>query len=267
MTKERIPISAELSADVLFENDQTCCVCTIAGRPVQIHHMDDDPSNNDKSNLSVLCLFCHDQTQLKGGFGRKLSPALVTKHKTDWMRRVQKRRDDADTIAVKTMSASAITVRSVDDDQADENEWRSIPADPVLLAYVSGLPSILEAAYRRDQPRIDTGITREMVDGTYSITDVIVQILVHLSSWFPKNHFGGMSAQRYFSRYLSERVTWHVALNERGGPGTGGTILGVLVAGGVLHDMKIAVEDLVSSLLWGTEGFYWRTWKKQRAES
>jgi hypothetical protein len=260
MTKERIPIDSELAANVLFASDETCCVCCNADRPVQIHHVDDNPANNNFENLAVLCLLCHDKTQIAGGFGRKLNAPLVRKHKTDWLQRVKNRRNGADELAIKTMWSQLI--RSRDDDAADENEWRSIPSDPVLVAYVLGLPSILDAAHRRDRPRINTGITYEMIDGTYSITDVIVQILVHLSGWFPKNHFGGMPAQRYFSHYLSHRAKWHAALNEPAGPGTSGTILGVQIAYGVLGDMKIATEEVVSALLWGTEGFYWRAWKK-----
>ena len=86
--KERIPIPPELSARVLFESDRTCCVCC-KKMPVQIHHIDDDPSNNDIENLAVLCLLCHNETQLRGGFDRKLNAGQVRLYRADWLRRVR----------------------------------------------------------------------------------------------------------------------------------------------------------------------------------
>jgi 5-methylcytosine-specific restriction endonuclease McrA len=75
MAKKRTPIPAELAARLLFLSDRTCCVCRTAGKEVQIHHLDENPANNEASNLAVLCTECHDDTQLRGGFGRKLDSA------------------------------------------------------------------------------------------------------------------------------------------------------------------------------------------------
>lgn len=54
--KERIPILEQVAAEILFLSDRTCCVCTTKGNTIQIHHIDDDPSNNEPTNLCVLCL-------------------------------------------------------------------------------------------------------------------------------------------------------------------------------------------------------------------
>jgi hypothetical protein len=45
--KLRSPIPDYVAAEVLFLHDRTCCVCHIKGRKIQIHHLDEDPSNND----------------------------------------------------------------------------------------------------------------------------------------------------------------------------------------------------------------------------
>ncbi len=63
----------------MFASDSTCCVCRERGKAVQVHHIDEDPSNNTPANLAVLCLECHNQTQVSGGFGRKLTDTLVIK--------------------------------------------------------------------------------------------------------------------------------------------------------------------------------------------
>lgn len=67
----------DVSAQVQFMANRTCCVCREPGKAVQIHHLDEDPSNNSLDNLAVLCLQHHNDTQLKGGFGRKLDAGQV----------------------------------------------------------------------------------------------------------------------------------------------------------------------------------------------
>lgn len=88
MKKKRIPIPKDLAADVLFAADRTCCVCRENGKAVQIHHIDGDPSNNTQENLVVLCLEHHNQTQITGGFGRKLDAPLVTRYRDEWLKHV-----------------------------------------------------------------------------------------------------------------------------------------------------------------------------------
>lgn len=51
---------------------------------VQIHHIDEDPSNNDKSNLAVLCHDHHDQASMKLGLSRKLKANEVSHYKNTW---------------------------------------------------------------------------------------------------------------------------------------------------------------------------------------
>ena len=90
--KLRIPIPDDVEADVLFRSDRTCCVCHKAGKQVQIHHINDNPADNDPVNLAVLCLECHAQTQLTGGFGRKLNAAVVIRYRDHWLSVVEMRR-------------------------------------------------------------------------------------------------------------------------------------------------------------------------------
>src|SRR5437016_4380448 len=98
--KDRIPVPDGVATLLMFGSDRTCCVCRQRGEPIQIHHIDEEPSNNDLHNLAVLCFHCHDETQIRGGFGRKLDPAQVTYYRDDWHRRVEARREAADKIAL-----------------------------------------------------------------------------------------------------------------------------------------------------------------------
>lgn len=92
MAKKRTEIPPDTAARVLFEHDRTCCVCRQKGKPVQIHHLDDDPTNHDLQNLSVLCFDCHRETQIRGGFDRKLDKEQIVLYRTDWIRTVVRQR-------------------------------------------------------------------------------------------------------------------------------------------------------------------------------
>ncbi len=82
--KTRATIPGPLAAKALFFSDRTCCVCRVKGKSVQVHHIDEDPSNNRIENLGVLCLECHTETQVSGGFRRKLDAEQVILYRNDW---------------------------------------------------------------------------------------------------------------------------------------------------------------------------------------
>jgi hypothetical protein len=90
--KNRVSLSVASAAQVLFWSDRTCCVCREPAKEVQIHHIDENPANNDDVNLCVLCFDCHNKTQLKGGFGRKLDADQVRLFRDDWLRTVRNKR-------------------------------------------------------------------------------------------------------------------------------------------------------------------------------
>lgn len=250
--KTRIPILEETVASVLFASDRTCCVCQSPGKPVQIHHIDEDPSNNEEGNLSVLCLLCHDETQAKGGFGRKLNAALVRQYRDDWCGRVRERRKRADKIAV---SAVRGTVPALRGDDVDEERAPSA----VLIPFVESLPVALHRAYQIAWPKWDSGVTAEILEGTSGVIDVVTQMLVHLAAWYPARHFNGRPARDYFSSFIASRAVWHRAVAEPGGVGTGGTIVPVIVAASVMSDLEQAVCDLVGSLIGLGDSF--EAWK------
>ncbi len=56
---------------------------------MHIHHLDEEPSNNAIENLAVLCLLCHDDTQIRGGFTRKLNAGLVRNYRDAWISTVR----------------------------------------------------------------------------------------------------------------------------------------------------------------------------------
>jgi hypothetical protein len=83
--KPRTSIPSETAARVLFEANRTCCVCRIRSKPVQIHHIDNNPTNHLRPNLATLCFDCHRETQITGGFDRKLDSDQVVLYRDDWV--------------------------------------------------------------------------------------------------------------------------------------------------------------------------------------
>lgn len=93
--KQRVEILEDVAAETLFRSDRTCCICRQRRKPVQLHHIDDDPGNNVIENLAVLCFDCHRETQIRGGFDRKLDASQVKLYKADWLKRVETKREES----------------------------------------------------------------------------------------------------------------------------------------------------------------------------
>ncbi|MCO6046523.1 HNH endonuclease [Aeoliella sp. ICT_H6.2] len=83
MAKNRVEIDETLAAEVMFASDHTCCICRREKR-VQIHHIDENPSNNDFDNLAVTCLLCHSDAHSKGGFVRRYSAEEIRLYNRSW---------------------------------------------------------------------------------------------------------------------------------------------------------------------------------------
>lgn len=84
MAKARRTLPETIATEVLYLSDRTCCICRLAGRKVEIHHIDGDPSNNDLDNLAVLCKDCHSEAHTTQAFSRNLTPSLIRKYNQSW---------------------------------------------------------------------------------------------------------------------------------------------------------------------------------------
>lgn len=104
--KTRIEIPKDVAAKVMFLSDRTCCVCGLGKKPVQIHHIDENPANNNPDNLAVLCLDHHNETMIKGGFGRKLNADLVIYYRNEWLKTIKKKRANIVLGIVQTQAMS-----------------------------------------------------------------------------------------------------------------------------------------------------------------
>jgi hypothetical protein len=89
--------------------------------------------------------------------------------------------------------------------------------------------------------------------------------LVYLANWFPPGHFDGKDAEVYFEEFIADRYLYHRALHEPNGPGTGGTVAGLLAASGALDDVLRAIFDLVAAQAPGE--FDFDKWRERWQES
>src|ERR1700742_441419 len=84
MKKIRREIPDKISSTLLFLNRHRCCICREPRKPVQIHHVDENPSNNDMRNLAVLCVECHSIVSGNQGFGKNYSKKEILLFKKNW---------------------------------------------------------------------------------------------------------------------------------------------------------------------------------------
>jgi len=231
---------------------------------VQIHHIDDDPSNNGEENLAVLCLECHNDTQKRGGFARKLDAHQVVRYRDDWHQRVRTRRAEADRIAASVIAP--VVTRKVPSGPPE------IPRD-AMLPYIQSLPQLRWHAYQEaNAGRGDS--TAERAYFTHKIIDVMKRILINLAIFYPDGHFDNENPRDYFTELIASRFRWHRSHYATEGPRWSGTIVGTMTGGSVISDVERMVEDMVGSLLFGeaVEGRFdrdsWRdAWRKNPSEA
>ncbi|TES88977.1 MAG: tetratricopeptide repeat protein [Dehalococcoidia bacterium] len=93
--KRRVPIPEETKAQILFQNDHRCCRChkgpTDSAR-IQIHHINEDPSDNRLENLAVLCRDCHDMLKDQLWMGQSFIQEEIRKYKAAWEKAVAEKR-------------------------------------------------------------------------------------------------------------------------------------------------------------------------------
>jgi hypothetical protein len=249
----RIPIPEVVSARVLYEHDRTCCVCNQQGLAVQIHHIDEDPSNNDPDNLVVLCLQHHEETQTRGGFGKKLKAVDVRTFRSEWLARVANRRKEADSIIVARLSQSPVI-------EFDETSWRK-PSLEALATTIQTLPIIYEDIYRRADPYLSSIVRGDMLHGLQMVIDVFAESWIRLSAWLPPHHFGNMPSQEYMAAFIADCDRKNLSIHEPDGPGSGGREAAIYALGDTMSDLESLIDRLVRKFGPSLEDFSYDDWK------
>ena len=240
----RVPPPEVIRTKVVYASDSTCCVCEELGigKNVQIHHIDGNRNNHTFDNLAVLCLECHNKTQVKGGFTQHLTASVVIEYRNNWIDRVCSRRK-----AFDEMTASLSDRRGLSSSNSPEYEK---PKSPHLV-FIDSLPERKQTLSAQVSKKMDSGWFSTMARGCYDYIDSSVAILVALSSYYSTSPFGNQSPEKYFSKIVSSRCQWHRAIAEPEGPGTCGQMASFIVASSVQADVEKMVEDMVYAFVLG----------------
>ncbi|MGI4022728.1 MAG: HNH endonuclease signature motif containing protein [Janthinobacterium lividum] len=252
MTKKlRLPIPDNVAAEILFVSDRTCCVCNIRGKQVQIHHIDENPANNNTDNLSILCFECHNDTMIKGGFGRKLEAKQIVKYRDEWHERVKERKAKADEIAsIQTVAGVAEIIIATEINEEDFLDYKTYYDSDLLKEYLNKIIIIHQAQLTIARTKWNSVVTTTMNQGSYDMIDFYEEVLIELSTFYPKGHFNNQTPEKYFSELISSRFLWNRPILEPKGAGTGGTIVSTMTGGSVMDDLKNMIIDMVNALLW-----------------
>lgn len=90
MSKSRKKIPGHIEADIMFKSHLQCCVCQQKGD--HIHHIDENPSNNNLDNLILLCFKHHELATIKGNLSKKLTKPTLLKYREEHYRNIENER-------------------------------------------------------------------------------------------------------------------------------------------------------------------------------
>ncbi len=83
MSRSKSKPPGDFTDRFLAASRHTCCYCR-ERKDVVIHHIDEDPSNNNPDNLCVLCTGCHSIVHSNQGLGRKFTPGELKIYRESW---------------------------------------------------------------------------------------------------------------------------------------------------------------------------------------
>lgn len=81
MNKKRSPIPKSQKRRLLEKNGYSCCVCKSNNIGLHLHHIDENPSNNDDENIAVLCVREHDRHHRPSNYNEKANHLELTSDK------------------------------------------------------------------------------------------------------------------------------------------------------------------------------------------
>ena len=260
MAKQRPPIPEELKTKVSFASNLTCCVCKDRSKRTQFHHIDENPSNNVFENLAVLCFDCHDKAHIKDGVGHKLTPAVVTKYRDEWLKDVRLRRDLANERAVIRQVGNFSISQQIKAEpriRVRHTQLKDLPVD-----YINSLPKFKSDLIQQTNKQKSCGSTIDIVQANGDYADSLTGILVTLANYYSPKCFGDQSPQEFFSEIISSRFRLYSALAEPDGPWSGGTIAGIRRGLSRIADIERIIEDMVSGL-WEERYSEYEDWQKR----
>jgi hypothetical protein len=89
--KERFAIEESVRVEIIARSNNRCCICQTPF--IVIHHIDENPSNNEPNNLAPLCPNCHSQAHSKGQLTTHLTPSRIKSLRDKWYEYCERRKE------------------------------------------------------------------------------------------------------------------------------------------------------------------------------
>lgn len=134
---------------------------------------------------------------------------------------------------------------------------------PSHYRFIWSLPKLRRVVHENAQEGWDTGITADMREASYDVINFLEYSWLRLAQFYPEDHWGGKDAEAYISNFIQDRFTFHWSKHEPDGPGTGGTIVGVLAGSDVIRDLESLIVETVSALFLHKDDFDFGKWNKE----
>ncbi|MDD3938046.1 hypothetical protein [Rhodoferax sp.] len=115
------------------------------------------------------------------------------------------------------------------------------------------LPEMKAVVHRSSSEGWGSSVTLDMREASYDMIDFLQFAWLRLAEFYPRKHFDATDARDYVESYTRTRFAFHWAKHEPGGPGSGGTIVGVLTGGDVIRDLESLIEDTMRSLFFDNQ--------------
>jgi len=128
------------------------------------------------------------------------------------------------------------------------------------MDYVKSLPSRRREAYQRARPEWDSGVTARMVNATYAVNNGLLEMLIDLSSCYPRENFGDLVAKEFWHDFI--RLRYSIQRERLAKEGEAGTIVNVLATGRVMDDLEQMIAYMVSSITNRNNEFDYDSWYK-----
>lgn len=250
----RVPVPQGRVDEVMLESDWACVLCR-SHTSVQVHHLNEDRTDNSRENLVALCPNCHCDTHGTAGFTRKRTPEQIRKCRDEWYRIVRERRvsgrrrlDLSESIAFETVlnAVAVVRIREIGFRAEAHKGYEELGAfcrgygPRVALEIISVLADMAD-------------VHREDADECARISEMVRQVLP-IHTLVGPYHRALEEEERdilHQGQWLGREMAYHASRrsHDLAVLNAGGRVLWTLLRFGVLNEREAALRDSSRSVL------------------